>query len=51
MISGSTADYTAVESDFLIYKPPQSKSEGVGGASDALPSRISQSFSGLLNRL
>ena len=29
---------------FLISKPPQSKSEGSGGASDVVPRRIFQSF-------
>lgn len=38
-------------SPFLFYKPPQSKSDGSGGATEASERMIFHSFPGLLNRL
>ena len=39
-----------LESAFYFYKPPQSKSDGWGGAPEASERMISHSFSGLLKR-
>ena len=43
--------FEAVELAYLFSKPPQSNSEGCGGSPEASSRRISQSFSGLLNKL
>lgn len=48
---GSNAEFTVFESLFLIFKPPQSNSDGWGGAPEASDRMISHSFSGLLNKL
>lgn len=48
---GSTAEFKRSSLAFCKSKPPQSKRDGKGGAPEADPSMVSQSFSGWLNRL